>query len=160
MSVHTFVRELADRGVLLEAEGTDLHYRAPRGVLTPSLLEAVKAKKSQLVTFIKETDTELRKEAEKLRLDLGIIRELAGPDWPVIASDLELARAYMHAVRTRRLREAGERPPEWNQPAHCVRCGPVWLWESIEVQGCPWCMNRFAGRPIPRPTSNHDLDTP
>jgi len=45
----------------------------------------------------------------------------------------------------------GIRPNNYNKPAICKNCGPVWLWFSGEVLGCPWCWNRANGNPIPRP---------
>lgn len=47
----------------------------------------------------------------------------------------------------------GKLPDHYTHHANCRHCGPIWLWFSGEVQGCPWCWNRLADKPIPRPCS-------
>ena len=47
--------------------------------------------------------------------------------------------------------DQGKVPGHYTHPATCKHCGPIWLWFSGDVLGCPWCWNRIAGRPIPRP---------
>jgi hypothetical protein len=53
----------------------------------------------------------------------------------------------------RRLMDQGKRPDHFTEKALCQQCGPVYLWSRETVLGCPWCFNRVAGRPIPRPGS-------
>ncbi len=50
-----------------------------------------------------------------------------------------------------RMREIGEIPAHYTSTTTCTHCGPVPIWNGCppEVQGCPWCMNRHAGLPIP-----------
>lgn len=70
------------------------------------------------------------------------------------AEDIEKGRrgtAFDKSQVQRRDIERGKRPARYTEPATCKHCGPVWLWFSGEVQGCPWCWNRAADRPIPRP---------
>ena len=65
--------------------------------------------------------------------------------------DLVLA-AHVRALALRIEREAGIVPAAYTAPAHCEGCGPVWLWPgAVRVPACPWCLNRRARRPIPRP---------
>jgi len=66
-------------------------------------------------------------------------------------------------VEERAAMEAGHAPAAFTAPCLCAGCGPVFLWPEIAliaprapngwpfVLGCPWCHNRRAGRPIPRP---------
>lgn len=49
--------------------------------------------------------------------------------------------------------DQGERPDLYNKKGTCYQCGDVWLWFEGTVLGCPWCWNRIAGKPIPRPVS-------
>jgi len=51
--------------------------------------------------------------------------------------------------------DRGKRPSDYTAHATCRHCGPIWLWFSGAVPDCPWCWNRAAGRPIPRPVSVH-----
>ncbi len=62
-------------------------------------------------------------------------------------------RAFATATVWTDMRRQGIAPPGWDQPATCKRCGPVYLWTSIDVAGCPWCWNRLRGFKIPRPGS-------
>lgn len=59
--------------------------------------------------------------------------------------------AFARALVQRREMERGIVPPHYTEHATCKHCGPVWLWFSGELQGCPWCWNREEGYPIPRP---------
>lgn len=66
---------------------------------------------------------------------------------------LPFLRSFAIALICSEFRQQGMTPPGWNQPAHCDRCGPVFLWAPIDVAGCPWCWNRVHGVKIPRPPS-------
>jgi len=57
--------------------------------------------------------------------------------------------AIMLAQRKRM--DQGKRPESYKHIANCQHCGPVWLWFSGDVLGCPWCWNHAQGNPIPRP---------
>lgn len=61
--------------------------------------------------------------------------------------------AYAGALIDTADRRDGYIPQGWTQACICARCGPVWLWPDApgHVLGCPWCFNRAAGSPIPRP---------
>ena len=54
-------------------------------------------------------------------------------------------------LETIRMRERGEAPPYYTSMTTCKRCGPVPIWPGCpeEVLGCPWCLNRRKGLPIP-----------
>lgn len=84
---------------------------------------------------------------------LAELKQAAGPDWPEIEHRPEVIGALAYAIQTRRMREQGERPLSYTHAAVCSGCGPVWLWEGApdHVEGCPWCFNRSAGRPVPAP---------
>ena len=59
-------------------------------------------------------------------------------------------RAFATATVWTDMRRQGIAPPGWDKPATCKLCGPVLLWTSIDVSGCPWCWNRLHGVKIPR----------
>ncbi len=81
------------------------------------------------------------------------LEDAAGEDWAEIRDDPALLEVFARAVAARLSRERGERPPGWTARSHCARCGPVFLWPGSHgcVLACPWCFNRVAGLPIPRP---------
>ena len=62
-------------------------------------------------------------------------------------------QAFVSTLETAAMRRNGDRPPHYSRAAECARCGPVWLWETVSVQTCPWCINRLADLPIPRPAT-------
>jgi len=76
-------------------------------------------------------------------------------DWRKGAISGDTPAAFARSLSLRRERDQGKRPAHYTDQATCNRCGPVWLWFSGEVLGCPWCWNRAADKPIPRPCSVH-----
>jgi hypothetical protein len=61
--------------------------------------------------------------------------------------------AFARSLAQHREMDQGRRPGHYTESANCKHCGPIWLWFSGEVLGCPWCWNRAADKPIPRPCS-------
>jgi len=76
-------------------------------------------------------------------------------DWRKGAISGDTLAAFARALAQRRERDQGKRPAHYTEQATCKHCGPIWLWFSGEVPGCPWCWNRAADKPIPRPCSVH-----
>lgn len=62
---------------------------------------------------------------------------------------------FARSLVQRREMDQGKRPDHYTEQATCKHCGPIWLWFPGEVLGCPWCWNRTAYKPIPRPCSVH-----
>ncbi len=62
-------------------------------------------------------------------------------------------QALIRAIQTRRMRERGEVPPHYTEVTVCAHCGPIPIFPdaAARVLGCPWCFNRVAGLPVPRP---------
>ncbi len=108
---------------------------APSDRLQQLVAEACKG----LVGYI-TTDSLLAK------LALGDVAELEAANDP-----LPFLRSLAVASVWTDFRRQGIAPPGWDKPAHCARCGPVFLWATIHVSGCPWCWNRLHGLRIPRP---------
>jgi hypothetical protein len=75
----------------------------------------------------------------------------------------ELALQYLRLLATDAAMRAGRLPPDFDTPAMCRHCGPVWLPRSqvamLDVVngwpralGCPWCFIHPQGIRIPRPS--------
>ncbi len=49
------------------------------------------------------------------------------------------------------MREKGVVPDHYTAKTECKHCGPVPIWSGCppQVNGCPWCLNRLAGLPMP-----------
>jgi hypothetical protein len=86
-------------------------------------------------------------------IPLADLREAAGPDWPEVERDPALLEVLAAAVATRRMRERGEAPAHYTASTTCAHCGlvPIFAGTPDRVLSCPWCFNRTAGRPVPRP---------
>jgi len=76
-------------------------------------------------------------------------------DWRKGAISGDTLAAFARSLVQRRERDQGKRPAHYTEQATRKHCGPIWLWFSGEVPGCPWCWNRAADKPIPRPCSVH-----
>jgi len=74
-------------------------------------------------------------------------------DWRGGEINGETLAAFAQSLVQRQQMDQGKRPDHYTEQATCKHCGPIWLWFSGAVLGCPWCWNRVAGRPIPRPTT-------
>jgi hypothetical protein len=85
-------------------------------------------------------------------VSLAELRELAGKDWPELEANPELLECFADMVAVRHMRERGEVPPSYTAVTVCAGCGPVPIFPGVakKVEGCPWCLNRAAGRPVPR----------
>ncbi len=62
-------------------------------------------------------------------------------------------QALIRAIEARRTREKGKAPPQYTHTTICQHCGPVPIFPGVgeQIEGCPWCFNRVAGLPVPRP---------
>ena len=76
-------------------------------------------------------------------------------DWHKGKINAETLVAFTRSLVQRREMEQGKVPAQFTERATCKHCGPVWLWFSGEVLGCPWCWNRATGKPIPHPHSKN-----
>ena len=72
-------------------------------------------------------------------------------DWREGKISSDMLATFVRSLVQRRDMNQGKRPDHYTERATCKHCGPVWLWFSGEVLGCPWCWNRAADNPIPRP---------
>ena len=54
-------------------------------------------------------------------------------------------------IQITQMRYEGKTPDHYTSTTECKHCGSVPIWDGCppEVQGCPWCMNRVKGLPIP-----------
>ena len=147
-------------GVRLGLEGAKLVIEADREPPQP-LLDALCRDKPEILALLRtddsgETPPPVNTEPPNHHgLTLAELVRAAGEDWAVVRDDPAMLEALAHAVITSRQRERGERPPHWTAHCECAGCGPVFLWPSSpgQVLGCPWCLNRAQGSPIPRPVA-------
>lgn len=88
------------------------------------------------------------------------LRQAAGKDWPELEANHELLECFARMVAVRKMRERGEVPPSYTATTICAHCGPVPIFPGVaeKVEGCPWCFNRIAGRPVPKMLRNAEVE--
>jgi len=147
-------------GVRLGLDGVDLLIESEQEP-TPELLDALSRDKPEILALLRTRDTSevsppvtVAQFPSLHGLTLAELEEAADEDWPKVRVDPAMLEALAYAVVARRQRERGQCPPHWTEHCECAGCGPVYLWPGspARVLGCPWCFNRSAGSPIPRPS--------
>ena len=140
MSALPLLIEFWDKGIKVRVEGSELALTAPKGALTPCLVSRVKNAKPALL------------------VSLDKIREKAGDDWMEVSNDPAQLKAYADLVAITEMRERGIVPDHYTTTTECKHCGPVPIFEGLpnKVLGCPWCLNRPKGLPIPAPIKRGD----
>ncbi|HET8635772.1 MAG TPA: hypothetical protein VFL96_02895 [Acidobacteriaceae bacterium] len=175
MSAAHLIRQLADTGIRLSLRGDRLHVEAKPGTVTPSVRALLENRKADLISELGGMRGRLLALAEAEGIDPGIVHRLPESEIAAIADQCpgiepkdggqgrKRAIAYLRALATTAVMQAGRLPDGFDTPALCRRCGPVWLPRAqvamLEVVngwpralGCPWCFVRLpGGRRIPRP---------
>lgn len=163
MNTAALVHKLQLQQVRLTADGDSIEIDGPEDAVTDAVIERLRERKPELLKYLLLTG---------ILENAGI--EATGEGWIVAIDDLQGAmsdddlrdsqlmtlnglEALAYAIRATKMREQGQIPPGWSAISSCRHCGSVPIWEGCppKVQGCPWCFNRIAGRPIP--TINYDL---
>ncbi len=105
------LRELEDRGVRFEAEDGRLRYHAPAGVLTPEIIDELRAHKAELLALLVSTAP------------------------PHLDGARDLAAAWRGAVRE--LGDLAGYPPLPFKPGHAVAPGAASWWTFIARASVP-----------------------
>lgn len=157
-------------GIRLEARGDRLRVEAPRGTMTPALHHLLSSHKAELLEELACTRATLHHVAAAEGVSPALIHALHADDVAACAGlSAEALRAYVRMLHDSALRARGARPPSETTAATCLQCGPVWVAPEVAavapivrgaplLLGCPWCFNRRAGRPIPRPHATPSID--
>ncbi len=132
MSALPIFSELSDRGLRVRVDGPDL-VLSPKKALTPTLASRIKQEKPAMIRSLEE------------------IKRKAGSDWDEIANDPVQIKAFAELLMIGEMREKGITPDHYTSETACKHCGPVPIWSGCppKVNGCPWCLNRLQGLPIP-----------
>ena len=143
--------DLLDRvraaGGTVTPAGASLKLKAPRP-LPDGLMADLRAHKSELLAYLI---------AGRHGLTVSELRSLAGEDWTDLEANPAMLEAFAEIVATRTMREKGKVPPSYTSTTFCRGCNatvPIFEGVAPTVEGCPWCFNRVAGRPVPRVTPN------
>lgn len=155
MSTAVFLAELHDLRIHLSLCGGGLRVEAKPGTLTSDLQARLKAAKPKLVAFLQaRVRARLQDLAAEELLPTTLVHDLDAEELACCEGlPDDTLRAYLRALQRGRVMDGGIVPDGYSQPAKCAGCGPVLLWPGSppEVNACPWCFRRRAGRPIPHP---------
>lgn len=152
------IRQAEAEGVHLEIEGGEVY---ASGALTEDIVNRLRAHKGELFAELVAarhglTITDLRALAgpdwPEVERDPALLEALAGADWSELEAEPGKMEAFANMVSIRKMRERGEVPAHYTASTICAHCGPVPIFPGVRerVLGCPWCLNRAAGRPVPR----------
>ena len=96
----------------------------------------------------------LRQVAEAAGLDADAVLLLDDSE-PGTLAELpdDVLHGYARALVDESERMEGSAPTGWTKFATYELCGPVFVLPSMlsKLPNCPWCWNRRAGLPVPRP---------
>ena len=134
MSALPLLVEFSNKGIKVRVDGSELALTAPKGALTPTLVSRVRQEKTALLASLEK------------------IREKAGKDWSEVSENPENLKIFADLLEIEDMRHRGIVPDHYTSTTTCKCCGPVPIWEGCpsEVLGCPWCLNRLTGSPIPK----------
>ena len=159
MNAADILSEARRAGIVLSVHGDKLRVEAGPGAVTHRLRALFADTKPELLRLIR-AEGAAAAEIQRRRV-VSAIRAEGLPDHIAVRSDAtaeqlagldaETLRAYVRSLAISAEREAGRIPAGWRYVGYCDGCGPVWLWKPIKAIACPWCWNRVAGRPVPRP---------
>ncbi len=89
--------------------------------------------------------------SRQLRRSRDELLRAAGDDWPELLTDPAKLIAFADLLAISQIRESGGIPDTYTGKTTCQNCGEVPIWQGCppQVNGCPWCLNRLAGLPMP-----------
>ena len=98
-------------------------------------------------------DPELSDIAGKSAEPTGFQDQFTPKQWDALQRHPEILDGWKLAYQFGLERSAGIAPDHYTAVTVCDGCGavPIWHGAPASVRGCPWCGNRLAGLPIPKP---------
>lgn len=152
MNTASLLREFADAGITLTADGDKLHYSAPADAVTPEVRQRLLDHKPELLAALAKPEPTPKQTAELVPVPVATpaavrarLLELADAyGYPrglvdalndayrreLIAQDNDhgpALLALLSLLSDGALMRKGIRPPSFDTPALCQHCGPVWM---------------------------------
>ncbi len=116
----------------------------PSGKLATATTHRLEWSESLLVQSVDKRSKELRESPDELRRE-------ADDDWDEVSNDPAQLVAFADSLAIVQIRESGRVPDTYVSLTTCQNCGEVPIWPGCppQVNGCPWCLNRLDGLPMP-----------
>lgn len=136
--------ELAEQSLQRRTEYQALT-EAEEKVASPTHCE--KSARSEISSDVISVD----KWAERLRGSTDELQREAERDWDEVSNDPAQLVAFADSLAIVQIRESGGVPDSYVTVTTCRNCGEVPIWQGCppQVNGCPWCLNRIKGLPLP-----------
>ena len=134
MNALPLIAAFSDLGITVAVTGADLNLNAPKGALTPKLVDRLRKDKADVLRWLAE------------------LRAILGEDWEEISQDPAQLRAAADLLMTQISRQRGEIPSHYTMTVHCETCNqdvPHFPVDDDTVGACVWCMNGQTPPPIP-----------
>ncbi len=131
MNALPLISAFADRDVSVVVRGSDLTLNAPKGALTPKLVDLLRQDKADVLRWLAE------------------LRAILGEDWEEISQDPAQLRAAADSLMTQISRRRGVTPAHYTATVHCETCSqdvPHFPVDGDTVGACVWCLN---DQPVP-----------
>ncbi len=128
------ISEFSDRGIAVNVIGADLNLNAPKGALTPKLVDRLRENKQDVILW------------------LGRLRNELGEDWKEFSSDPEQLKAAAESLMTIIMRKRGIVPDHYTVAVHCQNCNqdvPHFSVDGDTVGACVWCLDGLTTPAIP-----------
>ena len=126
MNTLALISAFSDRGITVIVTGADLNLNAPKGTLTPKLVDLLRQDKADVLRWLAE------------------LRAILGEDWEEISQDPAQLRAAADSLMTQISRKRGVTPDHYTATVHCETCNqnvPHFPVDGDTVGACVWCLN-------------------
>ena len=126
MNALPLISAFSDRGITATVTGADLNLNAPKGALTPKLVNCLREDKRDVILWL-----------DRLRNELG-------DDWQEVSQDPAQLRAAADSLMTEISRQQGVTPTHYTATIHCQNCNqdvPHYPVGADTVEACVWCFN-------------------
>ena len=126
MNALPLISAFSDRGITATVTGADLNLNAPKGALTPKLVNCLREDKRDVILWL-----------DRLRNELG-------DDWQEVSQDPAQLRAAADSLMTQISRQQGVVPAHYTATVYCQSCNqdvPHYPVGDDTVRSCVWCFN-------------------
>ena len=131
MNALPLISAFSDRGITATVNGPELTLNAPKGALTPKLVDRLRQDKADVLKWLAE------------------LREILEEDWQEFSSDPAKLKAAADLLMTQISRKRGVIPEYYTATVHCQNCNqdvPHFPVDGDTVGACVWCLN---GQAVP-----------